>query len=166
MRRPLLILAGLIVGCGLVMLLSFRLGAFVSARAIGATFDDLEWLRLEFHLDDREIANVRLLHEGYLPVCRSYCERIAAAKAEMLQALGPGTNVPPVVEQKLAEIGSLRAQCQAAMLRHFAEVSRTMPEPQGRRYLAEMQRLTLGAHEQIEKSMTLTMPASHEHHQH
>jgi hypothetical protein len=50
------------------------------------------------------------------------------------------------------------------MLQHFTEVSQTMPPEQGRRYLAEMQRLTLGLHEQTETSMSGS--AGHEHHQH
>jgi len=49
------------------------------------------------------------------------------------------------------------------MLQHFTEVSQTMPPEQGRRYLAEMQRLTLGLHEQTEPSMSESM--DHEHHQ-
>src|ERR1039458_7466301 len=46
--------------------------------------------------------------------------------------------------QKLAEVAALRAKCQANMLEHFYEVSQAMPPEQGRRYLAEMQCLTLG----------------------
>jgi hypothetical protein len=72
------------------------------------------------------------------------------------------TNVNPVAQQKLAELAVLRAQCQAQMLQHFTEVSQTMPPEQGRRYLAEMQRLTLGLHEQTESSMSGS--AGHEHH--
>ena len=50
------------------------------------------------------------------------------------------------------------------MLQHFAEVSQTMPPEQGRRYLAEMQRITLGLHEQTEQSMSESM-GHDEHHQ-
>jgi hypothetical protein len=37
-----------------------------------------------------------------------------------------------------------------------------MPPAQGERYLAEMKRLTLGEHEQVEQSMSGTQ--GHEHH--
>jgi hypothetical protein len=66
-------------------------------------------------------------------------------------------------QEKLAEVAALRAQCQANMLAHFYEVSRAMPAEQGRRYLAEMQRLTLGFHEQIENTMSGTS-SPHVHH--
>ena len=165
MRRSFLILSGLLLAGAAIALGSFRLGTHISAVGLGRPTDDLEWLRLEFNLSEAEMTRIRDLHQGYLPVCHDYCERIATAKLRMSQALGAGTNVPPEVDQRLAEIGTLRAQCQAAMLRHFAEVSRAMPEPQGRRYLAEMRRLTLGLHDQIENSMA-PQPAAHEHHGH
>jgi len=165
MRRFALLLAGLLLACGVVGWGSFRLGSRLSTGGLVRPTDDLEWLRLEFNLGQPEMARIRRLHEGYLPVCHGYCERIAAAKAELRQALSAAPSVPPVVDQKLLEIGTLRAQCQAAMLRHFVEVSQLMPEPQGTRYLVEMERLTLGVHEQIENSMT-PPTAPHEHHGH
>jgi hypothetical protein len=105
---------------------------------------------------------VRELHEGYKPKCMEMCGRIAAKKSELESALAGSTNVSPAVEKELIELGQLRAQCQAQMLQHFVEVSRAMPPEQGRRYLAEMQRLTLGFHEQIEQ--TMSDHAGHEHH--
>ena len=141
---------------------------FVSQRACVMSMtnpaDDLSWLRDEFHLNDAEMARVRQLHEGYMPQCAEMCVRIAAKKSELETALGGTTNVTANAQKKLTELGELRAQCQAQMLRHFIAVSQAMPPEEGRRYLAEMQRLTLGFHEGIEKLMS---PASdHEHHQH
>jgi hypothetical protein len=49
------------------------------------------------------------------------------------------------------------------MLQHFREVSQVMPPEQGRRYLAEMQRLTLGFHEQIERTMSPAATDPHGH---
>lgn len=125
--------------------------------------DDLDWLRREFRLSDAEMAHIRQLHEGYLPKCRAMCDKIAAKKMELQDALDSSHGVSPVAEQKLAELAALRAQCQTQMLRHFDEVSQAMPPEQGRRYQAEMQRLTLGFHEQFETTMSAS---SHGHHQH
>jgi small-conductance mechanosensitive channel len=136
---------------------------FVSQRACLMTrsADDLNWLRVEFHLSDAEMARVRKLHEGYMPQCAKMCALIAAKSAEVQTALGNGTNVTVEAQKKLTELGELRAQCQTQMLRHFIEVSQAMPPEQGQRYLAEMKKLTLGFHEEIEQSMS----AGHEHHQ-
>jgi hypothetical protein len=45
------------------------------------------------------------------------------------------------------------------MLRHFEEVSQEMPAEQAKRYLNEMRKLTLGFHQDFERSMG-DMPAS------
>jgi hypothetical protein len=116
--------------------------------------DDLSWLRDEFHLGDAEMARVRQLHEGYLPQCAKMCALLAAKKSEVQTALADGTNVTAAAQQKLTELGELRAQCQTQMLQHFIAVSQAMPPEQGRRYLAEMKSLTLGSHEEIEQSMS------------
>jgi hypothetical protein len=43
------------------------------------------------------------------------------------------------IEQVVAERARLRADCEMEMLKHFLEVSRTMPREQGRRYLSWVQ---------------------------
>ena len=159
MNRSLVILLGaLALGAAL-----FAGSYFVSQRACLMTrsADDLNWLRVEFHLGDAEMARVRQLHEGYMPQCAKMCALIAAKSAEVQTALGNGTNVTVEAQKKLTELGELRAQCQAQMLQHFITVSQAMPPEQGQRYLAEMKKLTLGFHEEIEQSMS----AGHEHHQ-
>jgi hypothetical protein len=60
-----------------------------------------------------------------------------------LKALLAQTNsLTPGIEKTLAEASQLRLECQKAMLRHFMEVSQTMPPPQGRRYLAWVEERT------------------------
>lgn len=159
-RAPFILLAIAVLGATLSLGAYWLTGQFCARHLAGST-DDLAWLRMEFQLSDAEMARVRQLHDGYLPRCREYCTRIAATKRELQAALGTNGPVTGTVEQKLAAIGALRAQCQTAMLRHFAEVSAVMPPAQGHRYLAEMQRLTLGAHEQIEQSMAPAAPHAH-----
>jgi hypothetical protein len=154
MNRSLVIVLGtLIVGATVFA------GAYFATRQICLTHiahstDDLDWLKEEFHLSDSEMVRVRQLHEGYMPKCEEMCKRIAAKKNELEQSMADTTNITDAARQKLTELGELRAQCQAQMLQHFVEVSRAMPTEEGRRYLAEMQRLTLGFHEQTEQGMS------------
>src|ERR1017187_4375271 len=161
MNRSLVILLGVLALGAAIFAGSY----FVSQRAciLTRSADDLSWLRVEFHLSDAEMARVRQLHEGYMPQCAKMCALIAAKSAEVQTALGNGTNVTVEAQKKLIELGELRAQCQAQMLQHFITVSQAMPPEQGRRYLAEMKKLTLGFHEEIEQ--TMSEPAGHEHHQ-
>lgn len=154
MSRSLIIVLGALALCAALFL-----GARQAARDVFVTgranpTDDLDWLRQEFHLDGAEMARIRQLHEGYLPRCAEMCDKIAAKQRELAEATADATNLSAVAAQKLSELAALRGQCQAQMLQHFFVVSQAMPPDQGRRYLEEMKRITLGLHEQIEQSMS------------
>jgi hypothetical protein len=164
MRRPLLILIAMLLAGAAIAGSSYVLARRICARQLAGSGDDLAWLRREFRLSDTELQRIRQLHEGYLPKCHENCARIAARKQELQAVLDHAQGMTPEAKQKLAEVAALRAECQASMLGHFYEVSRAMPPEQGRRYLAEMQRLTLGFHEQIENTMSPDMSAHHGHH--
>ena len=164
MRRSFVILFGALALGAAVFAGSFFVSRQICVQQMANPADDLNWLSSEFQLSADTMARVRQLHEGYLPKCAEMCARIAAKKSELESVLAGSTNISSEAKQKLIELGELRAQCQAQMLQHFVEVSQAMPPEQGRRYLAEMQRLTLGFHEQIEQSMS--EHAGHEHHQH
>lgn len=164
MRRPILILA---VAVGLAVALfasAFYCARTFCVQRMAKSTDDLDWLRMEFRLSDAELARIRVLHQGYVPKCTENCALIAAKKKELSRADAAGTNSPARLEELRSEVAALRTKCQSEMLAHFEEVSRAMPADQGERYLAEMKRLTLGAHEQVEHSMSGTNHDAHGHH--
>lgn len=133
--------------CAVVGYLLYLASMRFSAHQVAA--DDLSWMRREFHLTENQTEHIRQLHQGYLPKCEEMCARIAKVQAELEETLKQGETP----DAKLMEIAALRAQCQAAMLRHFKEVSQAMDTEQGKRYLSEMQSLTLGLHEDLERRM-------------
>ena len=151
MNRSLLILLGALALGAAIFAGSYFTAQRATVMCCTNPADDLTWLRDEFHLSAAEMTRIRALHQGYLPKCGQICAQIAAKKRELESIIGTGTNLT----------ADLRAQCQAQMLEHFATVSQAMPPEQGQRYLAEMKRLTLGAHEQMEQSMS--GDSSHEH---
>ncbi len=159
MNRSLIVLLGALVLSAAIFAGSYFTAQRVSTMCVAHSTGDLAWLREEFHLSDAEMARIQKLHESYLPKCAGMCKEINAKKNEVTAALANETNVTAEAQKKLTELGELRAQCQAQMLRHFIEVSQAMPPEKGRRYLAEMKTLTLGSHEEIEQSMS----AGHEH---
>lgn len=164
MRRSLLILVAMLLAATALFFAGQRITAHWRMRHMAQTADDLAWLRMEYKLNDAEMNRIRGLHDGYRVVCSNYCARIDAQKQELQTALDAGTNTQKTVDARLAEIGQLRAQCQAAMLLHFREVSQVMPPEQGHRYMAEMERLTLGIHDQMENSMSHDPSSPHQHH--
>lgn len=106
---------------------------------------ELLWLKQEFKLDDADYQRICQLHAGYLPKCQEMCNRIAAKNAQLRETLAKTNTVTAEIQQELADVARLRAECQKNMLEHFYEVSRAMPPEQGRRYLAWVQEQTLGA---------------------
>ena len=138
MRRSLLLVFAVLMVAGGV----FAAGHFAASRMRVAQArtqsDDLAWLRTEFGLSEAELEKVRTLHAAYLPECDRMCARIAAANRELASVIAASTKVTTTVQDKLGAVAMLRAECQAQMLRHFYEVSRSMPPGQGRRYLQVM----------------------------
>ena len=162
MNRSLVILIGALALGAAVFAGSFFAARHATVACCARPADDLNWLQVEFHQSDTEMARIRELHEGYLPKCGEMCAKIAAKKNELASVLGSSTNLTAEAKTKLDEIAQLRAQCQAQMLQHFVAVSQAMPPEQGRRYLAKMKELTLGNHEQTEQ--TMSGDTGHEHH--
>lgn len=160
MNRPLVIILGALALGAAIFAGSYIAGQRACANMMRGA-DDLSWLRNEFHLSDAEMIRVRKLHTDYGPQCMEMCAQMAAKKNELAAALAGATNLTVEAQNRLDELHALRAQCQTQMLRHFFEVSRTMPPEPGRRYLAEMEKLALGFNDPMEQSMS--MPDAHEH---
>ena len=97
---------------------------------------ELAWLKDEFRLSDAEFKRVSELHAAYLPQCRDMCREIDAHNVKLQTLLSVATNVTPEIDAALTETARLRSGCQTMMLRHFFQVSQTMPPEQGRRYLS------------------------------
>ena len=97
---------------------------------------ELAWLKEEFKLSDAEFKHVTELHAAYLPQCRDMCREIDTQNVKLQTLLSGATNMTPEITAALTESSRLRSECQTMMLRHFFQVSQTMPPEQGRRYLA------------------------------
>jgi hypothetical protein len=103
---------------------------------MGSQQPERAWLKHEFNLSDAESTRISQLHAGYLPQCMERCRRVDQLNGALSDALATATQLTPEVEKLLGERAQMRASCQAGMLKHFFEVSRTMPPGQGKRYLA------------------------------
>ena len=164
MSRSVVILVAVVLASVALFTGAFLAASRVCSHQLSRPTDDLAWLQEEFRLGEAEMELVRKLHVGYLPVCQEFCDRIDAEKLTLHKLVKEGQGSSGEASESLKEIAALRAQCQAAMLQYFEEVSRVMPMEQGQRYLEEMRRLTLGFHEQIEESMSGGTGDGHAHH--
>ena len=136
MRRGILVLAVGVVGAALAYGCVYLVGTATPRALLRSTQPELAWLKHEFNLSDAEFTRISQLHTGYLPQCMERCRRIDELNDKLSNTLASATQVTPEIEKLLNERAQMRATCQAEMLKHFFEVSRTMPPEQGKRYLA------------------------------
>lgn len=97
---------------------------------------ELAWFKEEFNLSEADFKRASEVHAAYLPQCRDMCREIDAQNAKLQTLLTGATNLTPEITSAVIESSRLRSECQTMMLRHFFQVSQTMPPHQGRRYLA------------------------------
>jgi hypothetical protein len=83
--------------------------------------DAMQWLRVEYRLDDAQWTLIKQLHEAYDEVCGRHCAAILAAR----ERAAPTT-----------EVAALERVCVDGMTTHFKQVAALMPADQGERYLA------------------------------
>ena len=136
MKRGLLILLfGLIAAAAAYGCVYFACTS--SARSLQRSEKpEMAWLKEEFNLSDADFKRVSELHAAYLPQCRDKCREIDAHNVKLQSLLSGATNMTPEIAAALTESARMRCECQTMMLRHFFQVSQTMPQEQGRRYLS------------------------------
>ncbi len=136
MKRGLVILALGLVGAIVAFCCVYLMGTATSRALMQSAQPELAWLQHEFNLGDAEFKRISDLHAGYLPRCMERCRRIDELNDKLSDTLASATQVTPEIEKLLSERAQMRATCQSEMLKHFFEVSRTMPPEPGKRYLA------------------------------
>jgi hypothetical protein len=136
MKRGLLILTLGVVGAFVAFCCVYLMGTATPRAWMQSAQPELAWLKHEFNLGDAEFKRISELHAGYLPQCKQRCLRIDELNDKLSDTLANATQVTPEIEKLLSERAQMRATCQSEMLKHFFEVSRTMPPEQGKRYLA------------------------------
>jgi heavy-metal resistance protein len=156
------LLAGLLACAGAFC--GFYLLGTASHRAIlHEQTPELAWLKKEFQLSDAELTRVTKLHESYQSHCEQMCRRIDEQTERLKELLARTNAMTPEIEATISESGRLRAECQRDMMRHFFEVSQTMPPEQGRRYLLWItERTFMPAHRMSMGQHSAASATSHE----
>lgn len=125
---------------------------------------ELAWLKDEFKLSDAEFQRVSELHRAYLPQCAEMCRRVALENENLQTLLRTNATLTPEIEEALVKIARLRAECQTRMLRHFYEVSHTMPAEESRRYLAWVQGKAFASDHDMASTHRSELPNSAQEH--
>lgn len=165
MKKGLLILF-LGLGLGAAAFAAFYYFGTASCRdMMRETQPELAWLKKEFKLSETDYARIAQLHAAYLPQCAARCQRIEELNQKLRGSLAQAASVSPEIQDLLAQRAKMRADCEAEMMKHFLEVSRTMPPEQGRRYLAWVEEQTFLHGEGMEARHRAAQdsPATHQH---
>jgi hypothetical protein len=144
MNRSLVIVLGALALGAALFIGSFAAGQRLCRVCTAQPPGSLNWLQKEYHLNNDQMIRIQKLHEDYLTQCAAMCQTIDGKKQEVEAALNNSTNVNPVAAQKIEDLAACRAHCQSQMLQYFISVSQIMSPDQGHRYLAEMEKNTLG----------------------
>jgi len=163
--RPALILVFGLAGCLAGFLAFYFAGTASSRELLRQPSPELAWLKKEFNLGDADYERIVALHQAYLPGCAERCRLIEEQTAELRRLLEDASGVTHEIKAVMERRAKMRAECEAEMLKHFFDVSRTMPSEQGRRYLAWIEEQTFLRGSAMEQQHH---PATHDHssHQH
>lgn len=159
-KAGLILLAGLLL-CTAAFAGFYYLGTASSRAMMNEPEPELAWLKKEFKLTDADVAGVTKLHEAYLPQCAQRCMKIAELNGKLEQLLSHTSAVTPEIQSVLAERAKVRAECEAEMLNHFLEISRSMPPEQGQRYLQWVEQQTFLEGQGMESRHHQSMEAHH-----
>jgi len=131
--RTLAVLLLVAVAIGLAC---YELNSEPALHAAAMQGDALAWLRTDFHLNDRQFAKIKKLHEAYAPSCEEHCRRIQeATKARDALAASQGKD-PVAAATAERTLRELRSTCETAIAVHVRKVAALMAPEDGRRYLA------------------------------
>lgn len=114
----------------------YELSSAKELREAAHKGDAMAWLRADFHLDDRQFAAIKQLHDAYAPSCEEHCRLIqeaAKARDALLATEGSDATAVAAVERTLQQ---LRITCETAISVHVRQVAGLMSPEDGRRYLA------------------------------
>jgi len=135
MKKSIAILCAGLLLCVAAFCGFYFTGTASQREVLGSETPELAWLKKEFNIGDAEFSRITKLHDAYQPHCKDMCLRIDERGMKLKKLLSATNAMTPEIEAAFVESAKLRTDCHRDMLKHFFEVSRTMPPAQGKRYL-------------------------------
>lgn len=105
-------------------------------KAAVAKRDALEWLRVEFGLDESQFREIKALHEAYSSVCEEHCRQIQLANRERSELKARPQVDPATLLAAETRLMELRRECETAIAAHVRQCAALMSPAAGARYLA------------------------------
>ncbi|MSU46480.1 MAG: hypothetical protein EXS42_05010 [Lacunisphaera sp.] len=115
---------------------SYRLSCEPALHAAVVRGDTSAWLRTDFHLNDRQFAEIKELHKAYAPSCEEHCRLIQVATKTRDDFKATGGADPAAATAAEHKLQELRTTCETALTAHVRKVAMLMTPEDGSRYLA------------------------------
>jgi Spy/CpxP family protein refolding chaperone len=100
--------------------------------------DTMVWLKKEFHLSEKQAADIQKLHLAYSLVCDKHCHDIREAMQARDRLKTSGSAEAPAIAEANARIREQKARCETSLLQHLEQVANLMSPEDGQRYLQMM----------------------------
>lgn len=98
--------------------------------------DAMEWLRVDFDLNEAQFTAIKKLHDAYSVVCEEHCREIMrAVRARNELKAAPQADAPAIATAE-RRVEELRLVCESAIATHVRECAAQMSPEAGQRYLA------------------------------
>ena len=138
MKKGLLILVMAVAAGVLAFYVTRSHPAAVRPAVLLDSMPELQWLRAELKLSDKQFAEASALHAAYRPKCVEMCRNIAAAHAKLESLSKSGRGMTPELEAAIRDHARVHAECQQRMLEHLYQTANLFDDDQAARYLATM----------------------------
>ncbi len=136
MKHLLGTIAVLVLAAAAMGWVCYHLSADPAMHAAAEKGDAMQWLRDDFHLDDRQFAAIRELHAAYAGTCAEHCRMIQEATTARQALEAARTSDPAALAAAGRRVQELRTICESAIAAHVRKVAALMSPADGRRYLA------------------------------
>lgn len=114
---------------------SYRAGSDRAVHEALNQRDAMEWLRVDFALNDAQFAAIKKLHDDYSVICEEHCRLIQEA-GRTLRELKAAKSEPSAVAAAQGRFEELRLVCESAIATHVRRCAAEMSPEAGQRYLA------------------------------
>jgi hypothetical protein len=114
----------------------YRLNSEPGLHAAAKKGDAMAWLQADFHLNDRQFAEIKKLHDAYAPSCEEHCRMIQEATKARDAIRATHQSDPATAAAAERTLLELRTTCETAIAAHVRKVSALMSPEDGSRYLA------------------------------
>ena len=112
----------------------YRMVTADAHKAMASPQPELEWLRREYTLNDKQFTAIKTKHEAHDVICKKLCFDLVTAQNKLDQAITNYPKMGPEVQTALAEWSAQREICREAAIQHMYDISAVLEADEAANY--------------------------------